>query len=101
MKQLKLSIINLGAIEILTREQMKRVMAGSGCAFTFNSAHQTGTVSIPSSSFIDVVTESDGSKTTTVYGTSMKVASQGASNGGTNAHWCCDGCAGASWYHPS
>lgn len=100
MKKLKLSFQNMEGVEVLTREQLKKVMGGSGCAFTWTDTYQTGSISIPSSDSIDMVTNSDGSHTYTVYGTSMSTASGGASNGGSGAHWCCDSCSSASWYHP-
>jgi hypothetical protein len=100
MKKLKLKALELGATEVLTREQLKKVLGGDGtCAATWNSSSQTGNISVSGSS-LHVKTNPDGSKTYTLYGADKNTASGAAANGGSGAHWCCDSCGSASWYNP-
>jgi hypothetical protein len=79
MKKLKLSALQLGSTELLTREQMKNVMAGGTCAYYLPGGSASG-----------------GPIAT--YNVSASDAQWWANQGGSGAHWCCDSCGSASWY---
>lgn len=101
MKKLKLKAFELGATEVLTREQLKKVLGGDGtCAVTWIDTHMTGSYGAWSGSAMTVTTNSDGSRTYTLYGTEKATASGISGVGGSGSHWCCDSCGSASWYNP-
>lgn len=102
MKKLKLKALELGAMEILSREQLKRVMGGGNCAVTFTlpNGGTSGTAQFDHCDYFVLHKNSNGTQTYTCYGTSMNTASGAAENIGSGAHWCCDSCNNASWYNP-
>lgn len=76
MKKLKLSLQNIEGAEILTREQLKKVVGGLMASGTCQC-------------------ENPGSWENPIVGLSLKEAKDCSS--GSGGHWCCDSCCDASW----
>ncbi|WP_133176967.1 hypothetical protein [Terrimonas sp.] len=102
MKKLKLRALELGAEQILSREQMKRVIGGEvgSCAVYLPNGATSGSVwsNIPTDPDYNYKSMTINNGVWTVYGVTKDTASgQAASMGGS---WCCTSCSSASWYHP-
>jgi hypothetical protein len=91
MKKLKLKALGLGAKEILTREQLKYVLGGSGGSGTGGGGGNTGGGSGGTccAHNIDWGYKSCGLDKSTA----IAYADQYASTSGQAGYWCCDSCA--------
>lgn len=103
MKKLRLNVTNLGATEILSREELKKVLGGTDygsgtCgAYVPNSANGgAGALAGSGSTF----TGGSGYVTTevTVYKEVSKQFALDITNGISGAKWCCDSCGSTDWY---
>lgn len=95
MKKLQLKMLELGATELLTRAQLKKILGGNTCAAIVNMTN-AGSFSHSGASEVDIT-----GTTLTMYGVDKSTASGAAAAGGDGSHWCCDSCSSATWYHPT
>ncbi|QNR83927.1 hypothetical protein H9N25_18660 [Pedobacter riviphilus] len=103
MKKLTLKPNAFNKGEVLTREQLKRVMGGGTCQVFLPNTPSGGTNwggtswggpnGTPYSGSIV-----HGTNGTVISGVSSADAQRAVSNGG---HWCCDSCGSAPWALPT
>ena len=102
MKKLNLNVANLGATEVLSREELKKVLGGIDYGSGTCGAYVPGSNSLGSlpagSTFI---AEEGGSVTPafTIWRGISKDAALALTNGISGAKWCCSSCNDSSWYN--
>ena len=97
MKKLKLSFDDLQYEEVLTREQLKKVLGGtSGCGVKVNGVwHPSGVGASATQSFLgSAVNGYDPNN----WSTGSGVVYTGGSYSGVVTNWCCDSC---PWNQPA
>jgi len=97
MKKLKLSFEDLQCDEVLTREQLKKVLGGGGCGVKVDGVwHPSGVGASATQGFLGTnVTGYDSNNWN--YPGSM-VVYPGGSYSGFVTNWCCDSC---PWNQPA
>ena len=97
MKKLKLSFRDLDNTEVLTREQLKKIVGGSGSSGC-NNNNSNGSHSNSGGTCAYYLPHGSASGGSIVnYNVSLGEACT-MINGVSGARYCCDGCGSASWY---
>jgi len=96
MKKLKLVALELGAKEVLTREQLKKMAGGDGSGGTGTCGAYLPAGTSFQCGWSAAAACYDGSYYTIVQ--ISKDTAQCLTNGVSGAHWCCDQCPTTSWY---
>ncbi len=91
MKKLKLKLQELTNPAILTRQQLKNVMGGD----------MNGSGSGTGKCAVNCPMPDGGVSYNLSYADAIDLYNQCVSLGVSDAHWCCDSCSTASWYHPN
>ena len=112
MKKLNLNVANLNATEILSREELKRIVGGGmtngtcgayipssgggpGSGFTFSTGSY---VLQPGEAWSAGSLSVDQNQNNTIWRGISKDAAIAMTDGMPGAKWSCDSCDGASWY---
>jgi hypothetical protein len=100
MKKLSLSSSIFHDGDVLSKDQLKNVLGGYGCAATFDTGQGQGYGNyLGYEGHYEVAyNNSDHASNNATYvvkNVSKEAAQEMVQNGG---HWCCDSCDSASWY---